>query len=68
MIQPSHTKHTIWLRPGDMEKLRDRFPQKGASFVIRKLVADFVDRLDRPLTEDEIEGLMEAPELEETAT
>lgn len=40
------TKHTIWLRPGDMDKLKEHFPRKGASAAIRQLVSNAVDRLE----------------------
>ena len=47
-------KHTVRLRPGDVEFLRDRFPRLGANALIRKFVSDAVDRLQKPLTEEEL--------------
>ena len=39
------TKHTMHLRPGDMDYLKEVFPKTGASAVIRSTVSDLVDRL-----------------------
>lgn len=58
------TKHTLFLRQGDMGFLRDHFPRLGASEVIRRVVSKFVDRLDRPIPDDQLQELMK----EETTT
>lgn len=59
-------KHTIRLRPGDMDRIRERFPRLGANPVIRKVISNFVDAVD-PETwdEDTIEKLIEAVENEQ---
>lgn len=38
------TKHTLHLREGDVDRLKSLFPEVGASYVIRKLVSDYLDR------------------------
>lgn len=43
---PQFSKHTIYLREGDMAFLRDHYPRHGASNIIRRLVSKFVDDLD----------------------
>ncbi len=54
------TKHTLNLRAGDMKTLREYFPKKGASVVIRELVAKFIDsKLAAPLTDKEIKTILE---------
>lgn len=40
----SLTKHTIWLREGDMAALQQQFPRGGASAVIRRMISTLVDR------------------------
>jgi len=53
------SKHTLNLRKGDMETLRQYFPKTGGSVVIRELVASFVDRkLKTELTGEEITELL----------
>lgn len=39
------TKHTLFLRRGDMEELQILYPEVGASVIIRKLISDHVDRI-----------------------
>lgn len=48
-------KHTLNLRPGDMEFLQDFFAEQGtpASVVIRRLVSKYVDQLRTQLEKDE---------------
>jgi hypothetical protein len=41
------TKHTIRLRRGDTEFLDERFPKLRHNVVIRQLVAQFVDKIER---------------------
>jgi hypothetical protein len=43
------TKHTLHLRTGDYQRLRDMFPEVGAAFVIRRLVSQFLDSDKRTL-------------------
>lgn len=45
-----------------MRFLKDQFPMAGASFVIRRLVSDFVDKLSAPITDKQVAAL--ASELE----
>jgi hypothetical protein len=44
------TKHTIWLRRGDMDFLTSNFPNK-ASIIIRRLVSNFVDETKRGMAD-----------------
>lgn len=37
-------KVTLSLRTGDFSRLREMYPQVGASAVVRKLVSDYVDQ------------------------
>ena len=49
-------KHTLNLRPGDIEFLQDFFAEQGtpASVVVRRLVSKYVDQLKTQLeAEDE---------------
>jgi len=39
-------KHTLNLRAGDMEKLREFFPDLPASGLIRTLVSRYVDEIE----------------------
>lgn len=52
------TKHTLFLREGDMTILREKFPSTGGSVIIRKLVARFVDDLNRPVTDKQVQKLL----------
>lgn len=52
----SKTKTTIYLREGDMDVLREHFPEGGASIVVRRLVSRLVDQL-RKGEVPEISGL-----------
>lgn len=47
-------RHTLYLREGDFALLQQYFPKQGASLVIRKIVSQFVNKLDRPVTEEEL--------------
>lgn len=49
------TKHTMRLRAGDYERLREMYPRQGANAVIRKLVSDYVDRVDPPVELKDLE-------------
>lgn len=46
-MNPDHSKHTLNLRQGDMVYLSQVYTRRGltASEIIRKLVADHVDKL-----------------------
>lgn len=37
------TKHTLNLRAGDMDAIRELFPARECSVIVRKLVSRFVD-------------------------
>lgn len=52
------TRHTLFLRTGDMQRLRDKFPAIGASSVVRRLVSGFLDRIDLPVPDEDIKELM----------
>jgi len=39
-------KVTLKLYPGDFARLRDFFPEIGASIVVRKLVRNYVQKLE----------------------
>lgn len=58
MTRSPRTKHTMWLREGDMEFLKSRFPAIGGSAVIRAIVSDFVDKLDRPIEDNQVAELV----------
>lgn len=51
------TKHTLLLRAGDFDFLRERFPKLGGGPAIRRIVSKMVDHLDRPITEEELKEL-----------
>lgn len=38
-------KHTLRLRPGDVDFIRDRFPRPGANAIIRRIISNFVDKV-----------------------
>lgn len=48
------TKHTLNLRAGDYDKLKEIFPEVGAASVIRGLVSRYVDSLQPSINPDEI--------------
>lgn len=50
MAKRNISKHTLNLREGDYDKLRDAFPDVGAAVIIRRIVSKFVDELDRGMT------------------
>ena len=52
-------KHTLHLRSGDFQTIGEYFPKLGASAVIRQLVSGFVDKIDKPITEAELEAINE---------
>ena len=52
-------KHTLLLRAGDFQAIGDAFPKQGASAIIRKIVSQFANKLNRPLTEEELEDFDE---------
>lgn len=54
---PNITKHTLHLRKGDYETLRDRYPNSGAAKIIREIVARHVDRISVPLTPSDLASL-----------
>lgn len=58
MKQPLE-KHTLRLRPGDVEYLRTRFPRVPVNRTIRFIISREVDRLDAPITDEELEELMD---------
>lgn len=51
------TKHTLFLREGDFSFLRERFPNQPTSIVVRRVVASFVDKLNRPISPEAIAAL-----------
>ena len=57
MNTKSLSKHTLNLRAGDYEFIKDRFPKQGAAIIIRRIVSNFVDKCDQPLTDKELEDL-----------
>ena len=56
------TKHTLHLRKGDFDFLKDRFPRLGASLVVRRIVSKFVDRIDQPVSDEQIRDLINSEE------
>ena len=48
-------KHTLNLRAGDMEKIKDFHPDLPASQVIRMLVSRYVDQVEGGETKVEVE-------------
>ncbi len=57
-------KHTLWLRQGDMAFLKEHFPRLGASAVVRKIVSEFVDRLDLKVPDDLIQSITADEEMQ----
>jgi hypothetical protein len=47
-------KHTLFLRRGDFEKLGALFPELPPSAVIRKLVADAIERIEKGTVKPEL--------------
>lgn len=39
------SKHTLFLRSGDMEYIQSAVPKGKASYAIRQVISNFVDRL-----------------------
>lgn len=52
------TKHTHHLRKGDVSFIRDRFYPIAAATVIRKVVSQFVDNLNRPVSSKQVARLV----------
>lgn len=50
------SKHTLWLRRGDMGALREKY-SLGASKVIRTIVAQFVDANCNSVTLADVESI-----------
>ena len=52
MSKDNLQKYTLYLRDGDAEFLRDRFPKLGAGGAVRRIIANFVDDIKAqvPLT------------------
>lgn len=53
MPKEQKTKHTLWLRAGDVAALQDAFPKQGASAIIRATISNLVDKINRPLSAEE---------------
>lgn len=53
------TKHTMFLRTGDYERIGAAFPKQRAAYVIRRLISRFVDGLDQPSSRAEAEELLQ---------
>jgi hypothetical protein len=49
---PDLAKHTLNLRLGDMDKLRELHPSQPPSTVVRTLVSKYVDNLFKPVTSE----------------
>lgn len=45
-------KHTLRLRAGDVERIRERFPNHSTNAIIRRVITNFVEAVD-PDTYDE---------------
>lgn len=41
------SKHTLNLFPGDYDKLRELFPDVGAGPIIRKIVRNFITKVEQ---------------------
>ena len=48
-------KHTLNLRAGDMEKLRDFFPDLPASSLIRTIISRYVDSMEGNVPSTEVD-------------
>jgi hypothetical protein len=56
MARPANhdlNKHTLNLRAGDMDKLRELHPTQPPSTIVRTLVSKYVDNLFKPQGETE---------------
>lgn len=51
------TKHTLLLRTGDFDILREKFAGIGAGPVVRRIVSDFIDKNLLPNNTSEIDQL-----------
>lgn len=47
-------KHTLFLRRGDFDKLGSLFPEIPPSAIIRKLVADAIERIEKGIEKPEL--------------
>lgn len=52
-------KHTLRLREGDVDRLRDLYPDVPANKIIRRIVSNHVDKIEPKLSERELDNLME---------
>jgi hypothetical protein len=48
------TKHTLFLRRGDMEELQSLYPEVGGSIIIRSLVSKHIDEIKARVPRTEI--------------
>ena len=48
-------KHTLNLRAGDMERIRDFFPEIPASNIVRQVISRYVDNIEGQETKAEVE-------------
>lgn len=48
------TKHTFRFREGDVKFLQEMFPALGANQVIQTLVSNFVDKFNRPISDEQV--------------
>ena len=56
---PDLTKHSVWLYRGDLQALAGRFPSLGASVVIRRLIRNYLKKLEEgqlPMNREDIEA------------
>lgn len=51
------SKHTLFLFEGDYDKLKTLFPERGAAYVVRRLVRSFIERVeeDQPVLDKYID-------------
>ena len=48
------TKHTLFLRRGDMEEMQNLYPEVGASIIIRSLISVHVDKIKASVPRKEL--------------
>jgi len=50
-------KHTLRLRAGDIQFLRDKFPKVPVNRTVRFIISREVDKLNPPLTDQELQEI-----------
>lgn len=46
-------KHTVRLRHGDMDRIKERYPRMSANAIVRAVISHFVDAVDPDILDEE---------------